>query len=86
MVDATGLVPIVAIAPKKLLDESEAKMKDFTRAWLDGIARANKDASNVARRLANKEAVPLTKFHVPVCVWTLPFLSVVDEPLKRTTN
>lgn len=57
--DATSLVPIVAIASKKLLDESEGKMKDFTRAWLDGIARANKDASNVARRLANKEAVPL---------------------------
>ncbi|MBS2013519.1 MAG: hypothetical protein JST00_11555 [Deltaproteobacteria bacterium] len=57
--DAAGLVPIIAVAPKKLLDESEGKMKELTRSWLDGIARANKDASNVARRLANKEAVPL---------------------------
>lgn len=58
-VDASRLVPIVAVAPKALLDASEAKMKDFTRAWLDGLARAGKDAPNVARRLANKEALPL---------------------------
>ncbi|MBX3185656.1 MAG: hypothetical protein KF819_01520 [Labilithrix sp.] len=57
--DASKLVPIVAVAPKKLLDESEAKMKELTRSWLDGIVRAGKDASNVSRRLANKEAVPL---------------------------
>ncbi len=57
--DAANLIPIVAVAPKQRLDEAEPKMKDFTRAWLDGIARANKDASTVARRLANKEALPL---------------------------
>lgn len=57
--DATALVPIVAIAPRKLLDESEGKMKDFAKAWFEGLARANKDASSVTRRLANKEAVPL---------------------------
>ena len=57
--DASRLVPIVAIAPKKQLDESEPKMRAFALAWLDGLARAGKDASNVARRLANKEALPL---------------------------
>ena len=57
--DASRLIPIVAIAPKKQLDESEPKMRAFALAWLDGLARAGKDASNVARRLANKEALPL---------------------------
>ena len=57
--DASRFVPIVAIAPKAQLDSSEAKMRDFARAWLEGIDRAGKDASNVARRLANKEALPL---------------------------
>ena len=57
--DASRLVPIVAIAPKKQLDENEAKLRAFALAWLDGLGRAGKDASNVARRLANKEALPL---------------------------
>lgn len=57
--DASRLIPIVAIAPKAQLDANEGKMRDFARAWLDGIERARKDASNVARRLANKEALPL---------------------------
>ena len=57
--DASRLIPIVAIAPKAQLDASEAKMRDFARAWLDGFERSRKDASNVARRLANKEALPL---------------------------
>ena len=30
-----------------------------TKAWLDGLERSRKDASNIARRLANKEALPL---------------------------
>ncbi len=57
--DASRLIPIVAVAPKAQLDANEAKMKDFARAWLDGLDRSRKDASNVARRLANKEALPL---------------------------
>ena len=57
--DAARFVPIVAIAPKAQLDANEPKMREFARAWLDGIERAGKDASNVARRLANKEALPL---------------------------
>ena len=57
--DASRLIPIVAIAPKAQLDANDAKMRDFARAWLDGIERSRKDASNIARRLANKEALPL---------------------------
>lgn len=57
--DASRLVPIVAVAPKKQLDESEPKLRELTKAWLDGLERSKKDASNVARRLANKEALPL---------------------------
>lgn len=57
--DASRFVPIVAIAPKAQLDANETKMQGFARAWLDGLDRSRKDASNVARRLANKEALPL---------------------------
>lgn len=57
--DASKLVPIVAVAPKAQLDANEAKMRDFTRTWLDGIERSRNDASTIARRLANKEALPL---------------------------
>lgn len=57
--DASRFVPIVAVAPKAQLDANEAKMRDFAKAWLDGLERSRKDASNVARRLANKEALPL---------------------------
>jgi hypothetical protein len=57
--DASRLVPIVAVAPKALLDASEPKMRELARAWLEGLGRAGKDASSVARRLANKEALPL---------------------------
>jgi hypothetical protein len=57
--DASRLIPIVAIAPKAQLDANEPKMRELARAWLDGLGRAGKDASTVARRLANKEALPL---------------------------
>lgn len=57
--DASRLIPIVAIAPKAQIDGGEPRMREFARAWLDGIERSGKDASNVARRLANKEALPL---------------------------
>lgn len=57
--DASRFVPIVAVAPKAQLDANEPKMREFAKAWLDGLERSRKDASNVARRLANKEALPL---------------------------
>ncbi len=57
--DASRFVPLVAVAPKAFLDAREGRVRDFARAWLDGLERAGKDASNVTRRLANKEALPL---------------------------
>lgn len=57
--DASRFIPIVAVAPKAQLDANEPKMREFAKAWLDGLERSRKDASNVARRLANKEALPL---------------------------
>lgn len=58
--DASHLVPIVLVASfTEQLTKNETKMRDFARAWLDGIDRAGKDAANVAHRLANKEALPL---------------------------
>ena len=57
--DASRFIPVVAVAPKAQLDANEPKMRDFAKAWLDGLERSRKDASNVARRLANKEALPL---------------------------
>jgi len=57
--DANRLIPIVAVAPRAQLDASEVKMRAFTRAWLDGLTRASADASGIARRLANKEGLPL---------------------------
>ncbi len=57
--DASRFVPIVMIAPKEQLDKNEPKFRELARAWLDGVERSRKDASNVSRRLANKEALPL---------------------------
>ncbi|MDB4945502.1 MAG: hypothetical protein JWP97_5036 [Labilithrix sp.] len=57
--DASRFIPLVAIAAKKQIDDGEPRLRELTRAWLEGVDRAGKDASNVARRLANKEGLPL---------------------------
>ena len=57
--DASRLVPIVAVAPKALLDSRETAVRDWSKAWLDGLARAKSDVPGIARRLAAKEALPL---------------------------
>ena len=38
--DASRLVPIVAVAPKALLDSNEKAVREWSKAWLDGLARA----------------------------------------------
>ena len=58
--DASRLVPIVLVASGDQLAKNEAKMRDFTRAWLDGLERVGRDAATVAQRLAAKEALPLS--------------------------
>ncbi len=57
--DASRLIPLVVVAPKSLIDANEPKIRDFARAWLDGLDRVHADASGVARRLAAKENLPL---------------------------
>lgn len=53
--DASRLVPLVAIAPKGKIDESEAKLRDFLKVWMSGVEGAKKDAAAVAQKLAKKE-------------------------------
>jgi hypothetical protein len=57
--DASRLVPIVAVAPKALLDSRETAVRDWSKAWLDGLTRVKSDVPGIARRLASKEALPL---------------------------
>jgi hypothetical protein len=52
--DASRFVPIVAIAPKAVLDSRGAEVQKLARTWLDGVAKAKEDASGIARRLASK--------------------------------
>jgi hypothetical protein len=58
-VDAARLVPIVAVAPNGLLAERAAALREWSKAWLDGLGRVSADAPGTARRLAAKEALPL---------------------------
>lgn len=57
--DASRFVPIVAVAPKSLVDSDEGRLRELARTWFEGLDRAGKDASGVARRLANKDGLPL---------------------------
>ena len=57
--DASRFVPIVAVAPKAVIDAREAQLREWSKAWLDGLSRARSDVPGVARRLAAKEALPL---------------------------
>jgi hypothetical protein len=58
--DASRLVPIVAVGSKGLLDSREAVVRAWSTSWLDGLSRAAKDVPGIARRLAAKEALPLS--------------------------
>jgi hypothetical protein len=57
--DAARLVPIVAVAPKALIDTREPAVREWAKAWFEGLTRVRMDAPGVARRLAAKEALPL---------------------------
>jgi hypothetical protein len=58
--DASRFIPIVAIAPKGVLEARGKALEEWSKAWLDGLGRAGKDAPGVARRLAMKENVTLS--------------------------
>jgi hypothetical protein len=57
--DASRFVPIVAVAPKSVIDGREAVVRDWSKAWLDGLSRAKGDVPGIARKLAAKEGLPL---------------------------
>jgi hypothetical protein len=57
--DASRLVPIVAVAPKALLDTREPALREWSKAWLDGLVRVGTDVPAVARRLAAKDGLAL---------------------------
>lgn len=57
--DASRFIPIVAVAPKAVVDARESAIREWSKAWLDGLSRAKTDVPGVARRLASKEALPL---------------------------
>ncbi len=57
--EASRLIPIVAVAPKGVLDAREDAVREWAKAWLDGVTRVNADAPSLARRLAAKDALPL---------------------------
>jgi hypothetical protein len=58
-VEASRLIPIVAVAPKSLIERREAALRDWSKAWFDGLVRAGADAPAIARRLAAKEGLPM---------------------------
>ncbi len=55
--DASRFVPIVAVAPKAVLDDPRAST--FAKAWIEALGKARTDAAGVARRLATKDGVAL---------------------------
>lgn len=57
--DASRFIPIVAIAPKGVIESRGKALDDWSKAWIEGLARAGKDAPGVARRLATKDNVSL---------------------------
>src|SRR6185369_4853535 len=57
--DAARLIPIVAVAPKGVLEAREPALREWSKAWLDGLSHVSKDVPAIARRLAGKEALPL---------------------------
>jgi hypothetical protein len=58
--DVSRLVPLVAVAPKAVLDARPDAVRDWAKAWLDAIARSRADIPGLARRLAAKEGLPLS--------------------------
>lgn len=57
--DASRLIPIVAVAPKAVLEGRETAIREWSKSWLDALTRPTSDVPSLARRLASKEALPL---------------------------
>jgi len=59
--DAAHLIPIVAIAPKSVIDAREPQLREWAKAWLEGQTKAKADVPGLARRLASKEGLPFAQ-------------------------
>lgn len=57
--DASRFVPIVAVASASIIDARGPLLREWSKAWLDGLDRASRNVPAIARRLASKEALPL---------------------------
>ncbi|MFO0741930.1 MAG: hypothetical protein U0270_38895 [Labilithrix sp.] len=57
--DASRLVPIVAVAPKAVLDAREKELQDWSKSWLEGLGAVANDVPGVSRKLAGKTDVRL---------------------------
>lgn len=57
--DASRLVPIIAVAPKAVLDAREKELQAFGKAWLEGLGGVANDVPGVSRKLAAKTDVHL---------------------------
>jgi hypothetical protein len=58
--DASGFVPIVAVAPRAQLEARRGELEGWSRAWLAALETVKKDVPGAARKLAAKEGVPLS--------------------------
>ncbi|MBX3230037.1 MAG: hypothetical protein KIT84_25615 [Labilithrix sp.] len=54
-VDASHFVPIVAFAPKAVIDAREDVLRSFAKGWLEGQGKVAADVPGVARKLAAKD-------------------------------
>jgi hypothetical protein len=57
--DASRLVPIIAVAPKAVLDAREKELQEWSKAWLEGLNAVANDVPGVSRKLASKTDVHL---------------------------
>jgi hypothetical protein len=56
--DATGLVPLVAIAPAGYIQRNAALLENWARLWLAATARLHSDVPAASRRLARETGAP----------------------------
>lgn len=57
--DASRFVPIVAVAPKAVIDAREKDFQAFGKAWLEALGNVANDVPGVSRKLAAKTDVRL---------------------------
>ena len=56
--DASRLLPLVAVAPRGVIERRKAALEAFARGWFEGMAKVRKDAPAAARRVAAVKGAP----------------------------